>query len=57
MNVAASKSVSIVDPQVVSYVRDRQETIDWLTANGYPALPVAPRQDPHINPAIVETTG
>lgn len=32
------------------FVEARQETIDWLVANNFPALPVAPQQEPHKYP-------
>lgn len=33
--------------------KERQETIDWLIAHNYPALPVAPVQDARKHPKIV----
>ncbi len=32
------------------FVEARKETIDWLVANNFPALPVAPQQEPHKYP-------
>ena len=32
------------------FVQTRQETIDWLVANNFPALPVAPQQEPQKYP-------
>jgi phage/plasmid-associated DNA primase len=33
-----------------AFVDQRQEVVDWLVENGFPALPVAPKQDPFKYP-------
>ncbi len=33
--------------QLTSYLQQRQQTINWLHTNNYPALPVAPLQEPY----------
>ena len=33
--------------QLTSYLQQRQQTINWLNAHNYPALPVAPLQEPY----------
>ncbi|HEY9830728.1 MAG TPA: DUF5906 domain-containing protein [Stenomitos sp.] len=40
-----------------AFVEQRQKTIDWLTENGYPALPVAPIQPADKYPLINKKTG
>lgn len=37
-------------------VSERQQAIDWLRNNGFPALPVAPAQDPYSYHRVVKTT-
>ena len=37
------------------YGSQRQEVIDWLIAHNYPALPVAPSQDPRKYHKVVKT--
>jgi len=40
-----------------SYSSERQQVIDWLRSHNYPALSVAPAQDPYRYPKVVKGKG